>query len=228
MLKNSTGNYKIRAGQAAFILPGEHRSIKTCRNTDGIQYLIQAEDSCLTCINRNWMEEAIRKLPAEKRASHTIGPELYPVLQSKLSQLDKTNIHPQLLKLLKESLFLDLYTDLVMEKHDSKSVPLWLRKACKAMEQDKNLRRGPGCFYELAGKSPEHCIRQLRKHFGLTPTMFINTLRVEKAAQLLKESDSAVLDISYSLGFENPSYFSQLFRKRYGTSPIQYRAGYRL
>lgn len=47
--------------------------------------------------------------------------------------------------------------------------------------------------------------------------------RMEKAAYLLKNSNKRIYEITSELGYQNPQYFSKMFRKHYGLTPNEYR-----
>lgn len=61
------------------------------------------------------------------------------------------------------------------------------------------------------------------KYTGLSPIQYLNDRRLETACRLLRETDYSVSDISSTVGFSSQSYFTQIFRKKYGTTPIKYR-----
>ena len=61
------------------------------------------------------------------------------------------------------------------------------------------------------------------KHFQLSPHNYINKVRLEKAAVLLENSDCSVTAAAEAVGFDDPVYFSKLFRERYQLSPKKYR-----
>ena len=61
------------------------------------------------------------------------------------------------------------------------------------------------------------------KYTGLSPIQYLNERRLEVACGLLTETDYSVSDIAASTGFSSQSYFTQIFRKKYGTTPIKYR-----
>lgn len=52
---------------------------------------------------------------------------------------------------------------------------------------------------------------------------FIAAKRLEKASQLLIESNLHVIDISHMVGYKKPQYFIKLFKDQYGITPYQYR-----
>ena len=61
------------------------------------------------------------------------------------------------------------------------------------------------------------------KYTGLSPIQYLNERRLEVACGLLTETDHSVSEIAASTGFSSQSYFTQIFRKKYGTTPIKYR-----
>ncbi len=65
--------------------------------------------------------------------------------------------------------------------------------------------------------------RKLRDVSDLSPSDFIRTMRLERAAQLLDKDAGTVSEIAYQVGFRKPSHFSELFRKKFGQSPTEYR-----
>ena len=52
---------------------------------------------------------------------------------------------------------------------------------------------------------------------------YLNSYRLETAAQMLSASNDNILDIAEKTGFENLSYFNRSFKKKFGLSPGQYR-----
>ena len=65
--------------------------------------------------------------------------------------------------------------------------------------------------------------RLFRLHLNDTPRNFYLGLRLEKARQLLRQTDMSVLDISIACGFESPSYFTRSYRARVTCAPRQDR-----
>ena len=66
-------------------------------------------------------------------------------------------------------------------------------------------------------------IKLFKKATGLPPIAFINSKRLEDSLYLLLETDYKIEEIADSVGYENPLYFSRLFREKYGVSPSRYR-----
>lgn len=57
---------------------------------------------------------------------------------------------------------------------------------------------------------------------GETPVEFIRSVKLDRAAVLLEKSDMNVAQVSYSVGFSTPNYFSRAFRNRFNMLPSEY------
>ena len=60
--------------------------------------------------------------------------------------------------------------------------------------------------------------------FGVLPKLYIDKLRLNKAAELLAETSMSVAEISEMMGYQDPFHFSRRFKSVIGFSPRQYRA----
>lgn len=61
------------------------------------------------------------------------------------------------------------------------------------------------------------------RRFHCTVSGYINSKRVERSMELLRKTDLSMEDISQRVGFSSASYYSKIFKKHTGTSPLQYR-----
>jgi signal transduction histidine kinase/ligand-binding sensor domain-containing protein/DNA-binding response OmpR family regulator len=75
---------------------------------------------------------------------------------------------------------------------------------------------------EEIGMSRMHLHRKILGLFGQTPGVFLRTIRLKRGAELLKEKSGNISEISYEVGFDNPSYFGLCFRRQFGLSPSDY------
>lgn len=67
--------------------------------------------------------------------------------------------------------------------------------------------------------------KKMKSITGSTPNEYIRTLRMNKAAELLKDDRLTVAEVGYKVGVGDPYYFSKLFKSFFGISPAKYRAG---
>jgi transcriptional regulator GlxA family with amidase domain len=76
----------------------------------------------------------------------------------------------------------------------------------------------------IAHSSPAHFSRQFRAVFGETPHRYLQRRRVERAMELLRETDRSVTEICFDTGFNSLGTFSRTFSEIVGESPSGYRA----
>lgn len=62
-----------------------------------------------------------------------------------------------------------------------------------------------------------------KKYTGLSPAQYFINLRIHRAKELLRSTDLSVKAITYRLHFENPEYFSTLFKRRTGLKPSEFK-----
>ena len=74
-----------------------------------------------------------------------------------------------------------------------------------------------------ASLSPYYFTRQFTAMVGMPPYRYLISLRIARAAHLLRESDLTVTQILHRVGFHSPSHFTTTFRRHMGMSPTDYR-----
>ncbi|WP_269513685.1 helix-turn-helix transcriptional regulator [Brevundimonas subvibrioides] len=72
--------------------------------------------------------------------------------------------------------------------------------------------------------SPAYFSRRFQAAFGVGYAAYVEGLRLNRAARRLLEEAAPVSSIGYEVGFESPSYFTERFRRRFGTTPSEFRA----
>lgn len=76
---------------------------------------------------------------------------------------------------------------------------------------------------QCADISESECLRCFKKTIGTTPIQYLKSFRIQKAAELLENTDEKIVDIGIQCGFQDMSYFSKSFRKVWGDTPSEYR-----
>jgi DNA-binding response OmpR family regulator len=77
-------------------------------------------------------------------------------------------------------------------------------------------------FSQALGMSRTQIHRKLTALTGVSATGFIRTIRLKRAAQLLKQRSGSVSEIAYQTGFINLSYFTKSFKELFGQMPSEY------
>jgi AraC-like DNA-binding protein len=105
--------------------------------------------------------------------------------------------------------------------------PDLLQRLCAARQRLQAELEAPARISQLAreaGLSTPHFISQFGAIFGETPLQCRTRARLERARELLLESDEPVSQIALALGFGHFGSFSRLFTRRFGVPPRTYRA----
>ena len=82
------------------------------------------------------------------------------------------------------------------------------------------------CLAKANGMSHRQLNRRFKEATGLTPQQFMVRSRIEKACEMLRESELPISDVAYGLGFCDQSAFTAQFRKRMTLTPKKYREQY--
>src|SRR5436853_4157514 len=75
----------------------------------------------------------------------------------------------------------------------------------------------------VAYVSEAHFGRQFKETFGETPHRYLQRRRVERAMELLRETDRSVTEVCLDVGFNSPGTFSRTFRSVVGEPTSAYR-----
>ncbi len=75
----------------------------------------------------------------------------------------------------------------------------------------------------IAFVSKHHFHRLIKAYLGEPLGVYINRIKVETGAKLLKYSDNSITEIAYKIGYETPTSFNKSFKKQFGVSPSAFR-----
>jgi DNA-binding response OmpR family regulator len=76
---------------------------------------------------------------------------------------------------------------------------------------------------ELMGMSRNSLYRKMMALTGMSVIPYLRALRLQKAEELLLNSSLSIAEVAYTVGFDNPRYFSRVFSEETGTSPSIFR-----
>jgi AraC-like DNA-binding protein len=98
----------------------------------------------------------------------------------------------------------------------------FLQKVMDAVEQNIESEYGVTELSGEVGMSRSQLHRKLRALTDQSPNEFIRTIKLKRAAVLLEQHSGNISEIAYQVGFNNPAYFAECFRKLFGVSPKEY------
>jgi AraC family cel operon transcriptional repressor len=151
---------------------------------------------------------------------------LWSRINGLIQQLEPGYSHTfQVKEALFDILLMDLAGELLTQNITSERVdlPTWLRNCCNKMAVPGELKGGIGKMVRLSGKTQEHLTRTMKQFMKITPSEFLNQIRLETVIIKLKEGHMPIQKIAYAAGFFNLAHFNSVFRYKYGMTPREYR-----
>ncbi len=76
---------------------------------------------------------------------------------------------------------------------------------------------------ERSGLKPRTFARRFRSATGYLPIDYVHALRIEEAKQLIETENESIDDVSIKVGYEDPTFFRRLFKRKTGLAPAAYR-----
>ena len=125
-----------------------------------------------------------------------------------------------------ENLLLDVYKKFIKQKSQTKKVPSWAKELKEIIQDqiDTNLSLSLKEISQSLHVHPTYLSREFSKYFDdLSFGDYIRKLRIEKAIQLLNESEHSLAEIAYLTGFSDQSHFNRIFKKTTGKNPSAFR-----
>ncbi len=142
-----------------------------------------------------------------------------------IQELQRCQInYEELLVLLLKQIFISIQRQMVKE-YQSKNV-FWDREMENAMQyfnDNYNTEINVKEYASSRGMSVSWFIRNFKQYTNTTPMQYIVSIRVSNAQILLETSNYNITEIGNIVGYDNPLYFSRIFKKQKGTSPSEYR-----
>jgi transcriptional regulator GlxA family with amidase domain len=95
------------------------------------------------------------------------------------------------------------------------------------IEQDCTLSLSIEKLASQHNVSQRTLIRRFNSALGMPPNKYLQSVRIERARKMLEESDYNVDTVMNNIGYEDPSSFRRLFKKKTGLTPTEYRNRFR-
>ncbi len=98
-----------------------------------------------------------------------------------------------------------------------------LSTVIRAMEQNIEEPISPAILAADVGMSTRQLERLFRRYLNRSPKRYYMELRLEKARNLLMQTDMSIIEVALACGFTSPSHFSKCYRAHYGKTPYRER-----
>lgn len=214
----------LRRGRLVFIRPADCHRFEgaepeggtVCNLAVRAELLADARERYFSAVQGAWWHAAALPLGLELAAAELRTLDLWARELARTRTLGHADSHRFLLNLF--HLLHERDTPECRERE-----PAWLADARQALSDPQKLARGVPELVRLAGCSPEHLARTVRRVHGTTPTELVNQQRLDWAAVELQFSSREIASIALAAGFESLSHFYHLFRRQHGVTPRQFR-----
>ncbi len=141
-----------------------------------------------------------------------------------------------LVKPVKESVFIEALENAfsVLEKNAGESLqipeekkkvlPDCVQKICSYIEENYSRDINLDEIADLCSYSRYHVSHLFREASGFTIFSYLLEVRMKKARELLKNTSMNIKEISSQIGFSDQNYFSNVFKRQTGSSPMEFRS----
>lgn len=99
-----------------------------------------------------------------------------------------------------------------------------IKSVIEFMEENLHRRLSLTTMSLVAGLSSSRLRHKFKDETGFTPTVYLENLRMKKAAVLLNNYRLRIKEVRAAVGIESDSYFTHRFSQTYGAAPSQVRA----
>jgi len=111
----------------------------------------------------------------------------------------------------------------LLQNKSSTSSDFRIRRSLRIMQQCISAEVEMEEVARAVGLSRPHFFKLFKKQLGITPNVYLNTLRSEQAIDDLVNTDKTVTNIAYDLGYSSQASFTRFFSSNVGIAPSEYR-----
>ena len=220
VIETKYGKFKIKPGSIILIYPGEWHRYKPSSNTGWSEYYIGFSGIYARYLFQN--SEILSNHPS--------------VLNIGFHE-DLLNLFSQIIDLVQDAkpgfqyicsgLLIQLLGNILFvlknQGYDGKEVEHNIRHAQLRLQEQYS---DPIDMEQLANQCNmgySHFRKMFKKYTGLSPLQYHNMFRLQKAKDLLVDSDKSIKKIAMEVGFQSEHYFTRLFKKKIGVTPSELR-----
>lgn len=227
--------YELLPGQFILINPG--KEVEVCPADQSGVFQISLEPACLDHWRKKATEDHAKKVFPHSQGKLELCEQIYQVEDSRLGdalitlakdQFQRTSSQdnydwPDLLVGHQWQVYQQLQRLTSAKLSTRKELYRRLCKARRFMLDHLDSPLDLDTLAQVACLSKYHFIRLFKEVYGQTPRQYLISRRLERASDLLKESDLSFHEICHEVGLKDSSSFGRLFKRSFGATPHLYR-----
>ncbi|MFD1735271.1 helix-turn-helix domain-containing protein [Bacillus salitolerans] len=234
MVENNQ-KFDVEEGQYIILIPeNEHYGYKGCEKETEFYWLhFVLEGACriVDKMDLDWTKLTVREGTFEE-------PALFDFYIPQSGQISQRELLEQMLhqlvligneqtpdnSLRQQTLFQELLLQL---QKQALQIPSATERVCEdALKYIRENYQKPMKMTDMSGYlhfHPDYITRCVQKTIGINPSQYLNQYRIAQAKRLLATTNDKIAAICKEVGIEDQGYFSKLFKKLEGMSPVEYR-----
>lgn len=123
-----------------------------------------------------------------------------------------------------DHVFIDVYNKFIKHKSSQKKTPEWVKELRQIIQDQVDTNLSLTQISKNLDINASYLSREFSKHFdNLSFGEYIRKLRIEKAIQLISDSNYSLTEIAYLTGFSDQSHFTRIFKQQTGSNPSAYK-----
>lgn len=229
----------VGPGQAAAVNPWEPHEFHTCPSgADCLFLIVYVDPDWIKKVGADWdaavnfsrpdLQVTLEMMREITGITETLRKQMSETEEAERRTVDDGAVSASLLRLVKmclEQSWAGKGTDIVRSNMDSElhCTDPRVRKALSLMRAEPANDVSLDQIARDAGLSRPHFFKLFKEQTGITPNLYLNTLRMERAIEYLADSEMSVTEIAYDLGFASQASFTRFFSMNVGIPPSDYR-----
>lgn len=131
---------------------------------------------------------------------------------------------PEIIRYLYNSIVNSFLTALLSYKTlPDNSMPNWFVELLEEIKKQNAATVTYEQILEKANVEKSYLWKTFKKYLNISPTEYINILKLEKACELISDKSMSMTEIAFEVGYNSYSYFVRQFKDKYGYSPKELR-----
>lgn len=221
LVGTGTREHRVEAGHTVVFQPGtpQHYLIHPSSRTWRMVW-------CHFNLQRDWrmwldwpeIENGLLHVETGKKACRRIEPLLREVVQFGRHALDPFGL-AKAVNALERALLL------IYSEDGHRTLDTRVSRALRELDARWSQKFNIASLARSCGLSTSRLAHLFSEQMGVSPQRYHEQIRLQKAAMMLRSTESSVKQISEQVGYENAFYFTNRFRNAYGRSPTAFRNG---